>query len=62
MKLKNIIIIVIVITGIAGVGWVKDINRLSNCDFKAPYKAEIIYSLGLIPVIGAVTGWIDVGK
>jgi hypothetical protein len=46
-----------------GVGWIKDIIKLSNCDFKEPYKAEVIYGVGaVIPFVGAVTGWMDFGK
>ena len=45
-----------------GIGWVKNLIKLSNCDFEAPYKAEIIHAVGLIPPVGMVTGWLDVGK
>ena len=62
MKLKNIFIIQIIILMIVGVGWVKDIIKLTNCDFKPPYKAEVVYTIGLVPPIGMVTGWLDVGK
>jgi len=60
--LKNMILVYLAILIIVGTGWVKNIINLSHCDFKAPYKAEVIYGVGLIPVIGMVTGWIDVGK
>ena len=46
---------------VIGTGWVKNIIKLSNCDFEAPYKAEIIHGVGLIPPIGMITGWLDVG-
>lgn len=55
------LLIVILISAIA-IGWVKNIIKLTNCDFEAPYKAEIIYGIGIIPVVGAITGWIDVGR
>ena len=55
-------LIAFLIVLLIGIGWVKDIIKLANCDFQAPYKAEVIYTVGLVPVIGMVTGWLDVGK
>lgn len=43
-------------------GWVKNLIKFSDCDFEAPYKAEVIYGIGMIPIVGMVTGWVDVGK
>jgi hypothetical protein len=43
-------------------GWIKNLIKLSECDFEAPYKAEIVHAVGLIPPVGAVTGWLDIGK
>jgi len=51
------LLIVIVFTG-----WTKNIVKLSECDFESPYKAEVIHTVGLIPLVGMVTGWLDVGK
>lgn len=58
--LISIITIYIIILGIIGTGWVKNIIKLSDCDFKAPYKAEIIYGVGVIPIVGMITGWLDI--
>ena len=44
------------------VGYVFNIVKLSECDFEKPYKAEVIHSIGIIPIIGVVTGWLDLGK
>jgi hypothetical protein len=34
---------------------------LCKCDFEAPVKAEVIRSVGvIIPVVGVVTGYIDI--
>jgi Tfp pilus assembly protein PilV len=52
----------ITIMGIGMTGWVKNIIKLSNCDFEAPYQSEVIHGIGIVPIIGAVTGWIDVGR
>ena len=59
--MKTIFAIQIAILLVVGAGWVKNIIKLSNCDFQAPYKAEVIYGIGLIPPVGMVTGWLDVG-
>ena len=60
--MKALPILVVVIVVVAGTGWVKNLVKLSNCDFKTPYKAEVIHAAGLIPPVGMVTGWLDVGK
>lgn len=52
----------VVIVLLAAVGYIKNIFKLANCDFEPSYKAEVIHTIGLIPIVGAVTGWIDVGK
>lgn len=43
-------------------GWVKCIVHLSECDFQAPYKAEVIYGVSIFTSIGGITGWMDFGK
>jgi hypothetical protein len=55
-------VFVLIIVIILVVGWVKNIIKLAQCDFEAPYKCEVVHSLGVIPIAGAVTGWIDVGR
>ena len=62
MKRINLLIVIVVIVLVVGTGWVKNIIKLSDCDFKAPYKAEVIYAAGLMPPVGAITGWLDIGK
>lgn len=42
-------------------GYVANIVSLCKCDFEAPVKAEVIRSVGvIIPVVGVVTGYIDI--
>lgn len=43
-------------------GWGQNLYKLSECDFAAPYKAEVMHGIGIIPVVGAFTGWMDFGK
>lgn len=60
----NILAIILLITILAFpfIGWVKNIGKLASCDFQAPYKAEIIHGIGIVPIVGAFTGWMDLGK
>ncbi len=62
MKLGTLAVIPLVIGLVVGVGWVKNIIKLADCDFESPYKAEVIHGIGLIPPVGMVTGWLDLGK
>lgn len=59
---KTIFIIVVSITLLAFVGWIKCIVHFCNCDFKESYKAEIIYGVGICTGTGCVIGYIDLGK
>ena len=59
---KKTLVIICLILAVIGTGWIMNLAKLSNCDFEAPYKAEIIHTVGLIPPIGAVTGWMELGK
>ncbi len=60
--MRFILIIQLLIILMIGIGWVKNLIKLSNCDFEAPYKAEIIHAVGIIPPVCAVTGWLNLGK
>ncbi len=54
------LIILLVIGG--AFGYANNIIKLSNCDFQAPYNAEVIHTVGLIPPIGIFTGYLDLGR
>ena len=60
--MKTVIVIYLVIVIGMGTGWVKNLIKLSECDFEPSYKAEIFYAVGIIPFVGAFTGWMDFGK
>ena len=63
MKLSTILIPVVLITVAGMIGWGMNIYKLATeCDFVAPYKCEVVRVIGLVPPIGAVVGWIDLGK
>ena len=42
-------------------GYINNIIELSNTDFKAPYKAEVIRTVGIIvPPVGIIAGYIEI--
>ena len=58
-KMKSYYVVWFLVIMIA-IGWVLNLTKLSSCDFEPPYKAEIIYGVGLVPIVGAITGWMDI--
>lgn len=44
------------------ISWVVNGYKFTQCDFEAPYKAEIIYGLGVATPLCLVTAWVNVGK
>jgi hypothetical protein len=42
------------------IGYVRCVVKFINCDFKEPYKAEIIYGVGTASGLGAIIGWINI--
>ena len=59
--IELIMVVAIIFVIVMGVGWFKNIGRFVHCDFKAPYKAEVIRGIG-IPVVplGAIAGWVTI--
>jgi hypothetical protein len=43
-------------------GWAQNLWKLAQCDFQAPYTAEVMHGVGLIPPVGAIVGWMDFGR
>ncbi len=60
VKEKLLIFISLLFVIVVAVGWVKNILKLTQCDFIAPVKCEVIHLIGLFPPVGAVTGWVDI--
>ena len=60
--MKGMIIFVIVVVAVVFTGWVKNVIKLAGCDFESPYKCEVVHGVGLVPPVGMITGWLDVGK
>lgn len=42
------------------IGYVRGIVKFVQCDFKAPYKAEVIYGVGAITGLNVIIGWINI--
>lgn len=57
----GIVFLLVIFAG--GFGWGKNIFELTDCDFDAPYKAEVIRVVS-IPVwpMGMIVGYMDLGK
>ena len=47
---------------LASIGWAMNLYKLTQCDYEPSYKAEILHIVGIFPIVGMFTGWIDVGK
>lgn len=60
MKEKIAITVMSVLTILSIVGWILCVVHLAKTDFKAPYKAEIIYGIGTFTGVGAVLGYINI--
>lgn len=60
MKTTISIILITVLTILSIVGWIMCVAKLVQTDFKAPYKAEIIYGIGTFTGAGAVLGYINI--
>ena len=44
---------------VMGVCWCINLFKLTQCDFEAPYKGEIIHAAGIIPPVSLVTVWFN---
>lgn len=61
MRKKSIsFIVMFLIVILLFVGYVRGIVRFVQCDFKAPYKAEVIYGVGAITGLNVIIGWINI--
>lgn len=53
-------ILIVAVAVIATIGWVRNAVSFAKCDFKAPYRAEALRAIGVVPPVGAIMGWIDI--
>lgn len=52
--------VLIIISLLGVIGWVKSIIKLTKTDFQSPYKAELMYGVGVFTGAGAIIGWINI--
>lgn len=56
-----IIILLIGVALLVPLGWGWNIYKLTECDFKEPFKAEVIRGVGIFVFpVGVVTGYLDI--
>ena len=60
--MKTMMVVSLFVVVFATVGWIANIVKLTGCDFEAPYKCEVMRSIGIVPVIGAVMGYITLDE
>lgn len=47
--------------GAMAIGWCINAYKATQCDFKAPYKAEVFRVGGVfVPPVGGVLGWFNI--
>lgn len=61
-NLRTIFIFYFIATLVFLASWVMNVIKLTDCDFEASYKAEVIHIVGVFTPTCIVTGWVDVGK
>jgi hypothetical protein len=42
--------------------WIANFVKLTDCDFQAPYRCEIIHGAGIIPPIAPIAVWFGTDK
>lgn len=57
------VLAIIALVLLGPVGWIKNLSKLANCDFEAPYKTEVIRAVGVpIVPVGVIAGYMDIGE
>lgn len=55
------LIVAMIVIGVGG--YTLNVVKLLQCDFEAPYKAEVIRIVGVpFAPVGIIAGWMDLGK
>lgn len=42
---------------VIAVSWIANLVKLTDCDFKADYKCEVLHGVGLVPAVSVITVW-----
>jgi prepilin-type N-terminal cleavage/methylation domain-containing protein len=56
-----VVIMIAALILVCPLGWCMNIAKLTKCDFKEPYKAEIIRGVGIFAVpVGVIAGYMTI--
>jgi hypothetical protein len=55
--MKRFLLVPLVLVLAMATAWLTNIVKLTNCDFAAPYKCEVVHGIGIIPPAAFVTVW-----
>jgi len=55
--ITNLLIVVAIFVLV--ISWGANLYKLTQCDFKAPYKAEVLHTIGIIPIVAPFVVWVD---
>ena len=57
MTINNVSVCHFFVTFICVSTWMINLDEFTHCDFKAPYKCEIVHGIGLFPPANFITMW-----
>lgn len=53
-------IIIVILICLPTYGWIKNLIELTKLDFKEPYKAEVLRTVGVSTPLGCILGFINI--
>lgn len=54
------LLIVILIMAACVYGYIACIVKVCTCDWQAPYKAEVVYTIGVVTGTGIIIGYLNI--
>ena len=57
-EVQKLLIVILIFGG----AYIWNFIKLTNCDYDAPYKCEVIHAIGLMPPLQILTVWFDDDK
>lgn len=55
------VVIMLFLVVVVGFGYVSNIVKLTKCDFKPSYKAEVLRGVGIVvPPVGIIEGYLSI--
>ncbi len=57
--IQILLCIQIVLVLVIGSAWCVNIYKLTQCDFQAPYKGEVMHGVGILGPTALVTVWFN---